>query len=78
MTKPLCSGYFIADIMSSSRLTFPHRSNLPIADTPKKERFLYISFQTVFYIFFKFLFYFVYFIFEPVNGLFRVIKINIS
>ena len=74
-----------ADIILMSPLTFPPRKNLSIAQTSKNEsqknshkKFLYILFQTVLYIFFKFLFNFAYFIFEPVYGLFWAIKINIS
>ena len=68
-----------------SRLTFPPRSDLLIAETSKNEsqknsykKLLYILYQTVFHIFFKFLFYFVYFIIDPVHGLFRAIKIRID
>ena len=74
-----------ADIILMSPLTFSPRSNLSIAQTCKNEsqknshkKFLYILFQTELYIFFKFLFNFVYVIFEPVYGLFWVIKIKIS
>ena len=85
MKKPLCSGHFIADTILMSRLTFPPRSDLLIAETSKNEsqknsykKLLYILYQTVFHIFFKFLFYFVYFIIDPVYGLFRAIKIRID
>ena len=67
------------------RLTFPPRSDLLIAETSKNEsqknsykKLLYILYQTVFHIFFKFLFYFVYSIIDPVYGLFRAIKIRIE
>ena len=86
MQRTHYSGHLsVADIIVRSRLRFPPRNDLPMANTSKTEsqknsckKFLYILFQTVFYIFFKYFFYFVYFIFEPVYGLFRAKKIKIS
>ena len=86
MQRTLYSGHLsVADTILMSRLTFPPRSDLLIAETSKNEsqknsykKLLYILYQTVFHIFFKFLFYFVYFIIDPVYGLFRAIKIRID
>ena len=86
MQRTLYSGHLsVADTILMSRLTFPPRSDLLIAETSKNEsqknsykKLLYILYQTVFHIFFKILFYFVYFIIDPVYGLFRAIKIRID
>ena len=86
MQRTLYSGHLsVADTILMSRLTFPPRSDLLIAETSKNEsqknsykKLLYILYQTVFHIFFKFLFYFVYFIIDPVYGLFRAMKIRID
>ena len=69
ITKPLCSGRFIAEFILRSWLTFPTRSDLLIADKSKNEsqkcnsckKFLYVLFHTVLYIFFKFKFLFYFF-----------------
>ena len=82
ITRSLCSRHFIVD---TSLQKISSRSNLPETNMSKYEgqkkfmrSFSIFYFRQCFKFYEKFLFYFVYFIFEPVFGLFRAIKIKIS